>query len=130
MMSPQIINDPQAASLESRDAWNLTLKGRLKASVSQATAQSELTAIATDLERAYPDTNRNRRFLIRTELQSRIAQDPPDPMLTAMLSTLALARAARRMRERRGIVDEPRAGPRSRDGAGSLASRNIRCAGV
>ena len=91
MMSPQIINDPQAASLESRDARNLTLKGRLKASVSQATAQSELTAIATDLERAYPDTNRNRRFLIRTELQSRIAQDPPDAMLTAMLSTLALA---------------------------------------
>jgi len=91
MMSPQIINDPQAASLESRGARNLTLKGRLKASVSQATAQSELTAIATDLERAYPDTNRNRRFLIRTELQSRIAQDPPDAMLTAMLSTLALA---------------------------------------
>src|SRR5262245_64742986 len=91
MMSRQIINDPQAASLESRDARNLTLKGRLKASASQATAQSELTAIATDLERAYPDTNRNRRFLIRTELQSRIAQDPPDAMLTAMLSTLALA---------------------------------------
>ena len=91
MMSPQIINDPQAASLESRDARNLTLKGRLKAGVSQATAQSELAAIATDLERAYPDTNRNRRFLIRTELQSRIAQDPPDAMLTAMLSTLALA---------------------------------------
>ena len=91
MMSPQIINDPQAASLESRDARNLTLKGRLKAGVSQATAQSELTAIAADLERAYPDTNKNRRFLIRTELQSRIAQDPPDAMLTAMLSTLALA---------------------------------------
>src|SRR5262245_4079526 len=91
MMSRQIINDPQAASLESRDARNLTLKGRLRASASQATAQSELTAIATDLERAYPDTNRNRRFLIRTELQSRIAQDPPDAMLTAMLSTLALA---------------------------------------
>jgi predicted permease len=91
MMSPQIINDPRSASLESRDARNLTLKGRLKASVSQATAQSELTAIAADLERAYPATNRNRRLLIRTELQSRIAQDPPDAMLTAMLSTLALA---------------------------------------
>jgi predicted permease len=91
MMTPRLINDPQAGSLEARDARNLTLKGRLKAGVSQATAQSELTAIATDLERAYPDTNRNRRFMIRTELQSRIAQDPPDAMLTAMLSTLALA---------------------------------------
>jgi len=91
MMTPRLINDPQAGSLEARDARTLTLKGRLKAGVAQATAQTELTAIATDLERAYPDTNRNRRFMIRTELQSRIAQDPPDAMLTAMLSTLALA---------------------------------------
>jgi putative ABC transport system permease protein len=91
MMSPQLINDPKAASLEARDARNLTLKGRLEAGVSQASAQSELTAIAADLERAYPDTNKNRRFLIRTELQSRVAQDPPDAMLIAMLSTLALA---------------------------------------
>ena len=59
--------------------------------MSQASAQSELTAIAADLERAYPDTNRNRRFTIRTELQSRVAQTPPDAMLIAMLSTLALA---------------------------------------
>jgi len=91
MMSPRVINDPQAASLEARDARSLTLKGRLKAGVSQASAQSELTAMAADLERAYPDTNKNRRFLIRTELQSRVAQDPPDAMLVAMLSTLALA---------------------------------------
>jgi predicted permease len=91
MMSPHLISDPRDASLEARGARNLTLKGRLKAGVSQAGAQNELTAIAADLERAYPDTNRNRRFMIRTELQSRIAQDPPDAMLTAMLSTLALA---------------------------------------
>ena len=91
MMSARLINDPQAASLEARDVRTLTLKGRLKAGVSQASAQSELTAMAADLERAYPDTNKNRRFLIRTELQSRIASDPPDAMLIAMLSTLALA---------------------------------------
>ncbi len=91
MMSARLINDPKAASLEARDARNLTLKGRLEAGVSQASAQSELTAIAADLERAYPDTNKNRRFTIRTELQARVAQDPPDSMLIAMLSTLALA---------------------------------------
>ena len=91
MMAPRPINDPQGRSLEARDARNLTLKGRLKPGVSQASAQSELTAIAADLERAYPDTNRNRHFMIRTELQSRIAADPPDAMLTAMLATLALA---------------------------------------
>ena len=91
MMSSRLINDPKAASLDARDARTLTLKGRLKAGVSQASAQSELTAIAADLERAYPDTNKNRRFTIRTELQARVAQDPPDSMLIAMLSTLALA---------------------------------------
>ena len=31
MMSPRLISDPKAASLEARDARNLTLKGRLKA---------------------------------------------------------------------------------------------------
>ena len=91
MMSSRLINDPKAASLNTRDTRTLTLKGRLGAGVSQASAQSELTAIAADLERAYPDTNRNRRFTIRTELQARVAQDPPDTMLLGMLFTLALA---------------------------------------
>src|SRR5262249_13671589 len=52
---------------------------------------SELNAIAADLQRAYPDTNKNRGLLVRTELQSRVAEDPPDAMLIGMLSTLALA---------------------------------------
>ena len=90
MMSPRLISDKRAASLEARDARNLRLKGRLKAGVTQADAQAELTAVATDLQRAYPDTNKNRGFFIRTELQERISQDPPDAMLIAMLSTLAL----------------------------------------
>src|SRR4029450_3270417 len=59
--------------------------------VSQAQAQTELTAISGDLERAYPDTNKNRAMFVRTEIQARIAQDPPDATLVAMLSTLALA---------------------------------------
>ena len=91
MMSPRLVSDPKAGSLEARDARNLNLKGRLKRGVSQADAQAELTTIAADLERAYPDTNKNRRLAVRTELQARIAQSPPDAMLIAMLSTLALA---------------------------------------
>jgi predicted permease len=70
---------------------NLRLKGRLRSGVSQTEAQAELNTIAADLQRAYPDTNRNRGFTIRTELQSRISEDPPDSMLIAMLSTLAFA---------------------------------------
>jgi macrolide transport system ATP-binding/permease protein len=91
MMSPRIIADPKVGSLEARDARNLDVRARLKPGVSQAEAQAELTSIATDLERAYPDTNRNRRFAIRTEFQARIENDPPDAMLIAMLSTLAFA---------------------------------------
>jgi predicted permease len=91
MMSPKVMSDPRTGSLQVRDARNLRLKGRLKAGVSQAQAQAELSTIGADLQRAYPDTNKNRGLLVRTELQSRIAEDPPDAMLIAMLSTLAFA---------------------------------------
>src|SRR5919204_57743 len=59
MMSPRVISDPRTGSLEVRDARNLRLKGRLRSGVSQSEAQAELTTIAADLQRAYPDTNRN-----------------------------------------------------------------------
>ena len=91
MMSPRVITDAKAGSLEARDARDLTLKGRLKPGVTQAQAQTELTAIAGDLERAYPETNKNRQFFVSTELQARIAESPPDAMLVAMLATLAMA---------------------------------------
>ena len=91
MMSSHVLADSRAGSLQARDVRNLTLKGRLKSGVSQAQAQTELTAIATNLAREHPDTNRNRGLAIRTELQARMAQSPPDATLVAMLSTLALA---------------------------------------
>jgi macrolide transport system ATP-binding/permease protein len=91
MMAPRLMSDPKLRSLDARDNRNLGLKGRLRPGVTQAQAQTELTAIAADLERAYPDTNKNRRLVVRTELQARIAQSPPDAMLIAMLATLALA---------------------------------------
>ena len=91
MMADRLNVDPTVRTLEARDARNLTLKGRLRPGVTQAAAQAELTTIATDLERAFPDTDKNRRLAIRTELQARVAQDPPDATLIAMLSTLALA---------------------------------------
>jgi macrolide transport system ATP-binding/permease protein len=91
MMSSRIIADPKTASLEARDARNLKIKGRLKSGMSQAKAQAELSAIAADLQRAYPDTNKNRDFIVRTELQARIGEDSADATLVAMLATLAIA---------------------------------------
>jgi len=90
MMSSRLLNDAKTGSLQVRDARNLELKGRLKPGVSQAAAQAELTTIGADLQRAYPTTNKNRRIIIRTEMQQRISQSPPDATLVAMLSTLAL----------------------------------------
>ncbi len=91
MMWPNLLGDPKARPLEDRKLRSITIKGRLKPGVSQTRAQTELSVIAKDLEQAYPDTNRNRDLVVRTELQARIAQSPPDSMLIAMLTTLALA---------------------------------------
>ncbi|HUC74351.1 MAG TPA: ABC transporter permease [Vicinamibacterales bacterium] len=77
--------------LEARDFRQLTVKGRLKAGISMAQAQSELSVIASSLERMHPDTNKNTGLVVRTELQTRISQSPPDAMLIAMLTTLAAA---------------------------------------
>jgi predicted permease len=91
MMWPSLLGDPKERPLEDRNFRNITIKGRLKPGVSRARAQTELSVIASDLERAYPDTNRRRGLVVRTELQTRIAQSPPDSMLIAMLTTLAVA---------------------------------------
>jgi predicted permease len=91
MMWPRLVGTPQFQPLEARDARQLTLKGRLSPGVSMQAAQTELTVIAKDLERAYPDTNKNRGLIVRTELQARMDSDPPDATLIAMLTTLALA---------------------------------------
>jgi putative ABC transport system permease protein len=91
MMWPRLSGDPKERPLEDRNNRGLTLKGRLRPGVSLARAQTELSVIAKDLERAYPDTNRHRSLVVRTELQTRVAQSPPDSMLIAMLATLAAA---------------------------------------
>ena len=48
MMSARL-TDPKVSTLEARDARGLRVKGRLKPGVTQAEAQTELTAIAADL---------------------------------------------------------------------------------
>lgn len=91
MMWPRLTGDANARPLEDRNIRSVQIKGRLKPDVTMARAQAELDLIAKDLERAYPDTNRNRGLIVRTELQTRIAQSPPDATLIAMLTTLAAA---------------------------------------
>ncbi|MGE5813812.1 MAG: ABC transporter permease [Acidobacteriota bacterium] len=91
MMWPRLLGDPKERPLEDRNNRSLTLKGRLKPGVSMSRTQAELSVIGKALERSYPDTNRNRSLVVRTEFQTRVAQSPPDSMLIAMLATLAAA---------------------------------------
>lgn len=89
-MSPRLASTPAQNVLEDRGNRALTVKGRLKPGVSMAQAQAELQTIAKRLERAYPDTNRDRSVVVRTELQSRVEQSPPDAELVAMLMGLVI----------------------------------------
>jgi putative ABC transport system permease protein len=50
-----------------------------------------LNAFAHRLEQAYPGTNKNQDMVVRTEIQTRIDQDPIDSALSAMLMTLSMA---------------------------------------
>jgi predicted permease len=89
MMWPRFTADAGVRIFEARDYRRLTIAGRLRPGVTMAQAQAELTTIAADLEREHPDTNRNARILVRTELQNRVAQAPPVATLVAMLMALA-----------------------------------------
>jgi predicted permease len=81
----------QQDGLEKRDNRWLNVKGRLKPGVTVPQAQADLASIASELERMYPDTNRNDTARVETEFQVRIEQDQPDAQLVAMLMTLALS---------------------------------------
>ena len=86
-MAPRLItSDPNV--LEQRDNRMFNAKGRLKPGVSRETAQAELTGIGKNLEKAYPEANRNRSVLLRTEFEDRVQQDPSDSYLVMMLMAL------------------------------------------
>ncbi len=127
MMSPRLIADPKAGSLEARDVRNLTLKGRLKPGVSQAQAQAELT---DDRRRSRARLSRRRTrtggLVVRTELQARIAQDRAGRDAGRDALDARARRAVRRVRERRRPADQPRAGARARDGAAPRHRRRPR----
>lgn len=77
-------------NLKRRDARWLIVKGRLRPGVSVAQAQADLSAITVQLQRMYPQTNRNQRISVQSEFQLRAQQSPPNTAMVAMLLLLSL----------------------------------------
>lgn len=80
----------QDNNLTRRDVRWLSVKGRVKPGVSEAQAQADLSAIAAQLAKMYPQSDRNLRVQVQTEFQLRAQQSPPDVALMGMLILLAL----------------------------------------
>ena len=91
MMWPSLMGDPSVEPLDARGFRRLMIRGRLKSGVTLSEAQTELTVLGRDLERAYPDTNRDRRLVVRTEVQDRIADAARLAILLAMLGLISVA---------------------------------------
>jgi putative ABC transport system permease protein len=75
----------------SREARSFVVKGRLREGATLTEAQSEMTTIARDLERAYPDTNRDISVLVQTEFDFKFEQRPLDTAMIVVLATLSIA---------------------------------------
>ena len=86
-MSPRMGQDNL---LHKREARWLFVKGRLKPGVGVAQGQADVSAIAKDLQRTYPQSNRTEKMQVETELQLRVQQSPPNAALVAMLIMLGL----------------------------------------
>ena len=87
-MLPRVA-DWGADALDQRGARSFSVKGRLKASTNIAQASAEMTALAARLAAAYPDVDRNRGLVVRTELEAHSAGAPHQVALSAMLLGIA-----------------------------------------
>jgi predicted permease len=75
--------------LTDRDTRLLVVKARLAPGVSMADARLELEQLATNLQRAYPDTNRDRGLAVQTEFEA-LRETRADVNLFILLLVLAL----------------------------------------
>jgi macrolide transport system ATP-binding/permease protein len=74
-----------------RDDRELAVRARLRPGVSLLAARNELAALARDLERAYPKTNRDRGAAVRTQFEMRTRPGDLNWKFGAIFTILALA---------------------------------------
>jgi predicted permease len=77
--------------LSARDLRILTVRGRLRRGAVIRSVRGELTALGRNLQRAYPDTNRNQVVIGQTELESRVTTEFIDAALVLLLTILSTA---------------------------------------
>jgi predicted permease len=87
---PALTSGSAVVELTKRDVYNIAVKGRLKPGVSLEQAAQEVSLIAANLSRAYPDTNRHRGLTVQTEFDARVQARPQLAVLAAMLVALSL----------------------------------------
>jgi predicted permease len=89
-MAPALLSGSAVVELTKRDVHNIAVKGRLKPGVSIEQAAQEVSLIAANLARAYPDTNRNQGLTVQTEFDARVQARPQLAVMALMLVTLSM----------------------------------------
>jgi macrolide transport system ATP-binding/permease protein len=110
MMSDGLTTDGNGVMVH-RSWREFTMMGRLKPGVTVAQAQAEMNGIMADLEKTYPDTNKDSTAYVRKEMDRRMATGFLFPAVImglvfmvlliacANVASLLMARATSRMRE-------------------------------
>ena len=80
----------QGNNLHKREVRFLFVKGRLKPGVSLDQAQADVATISKELQATYPQSNRDQKLKVETELQLRTEQSPPNVAMIGMLAVLGL----------------------------------------
>jgi putative ABC transport system permease protein len=88
---PLLVDAHAPTLLETRHARVFGLKGRLREGVTIAEARAELDTIASALEQAYPESNKDRRLAAQSEIAFKFEQRPLDASLIVLLLALSSA---------------------------------------
>jgi len=79
-----------ANTIDQREVRWLKVNGRLKPGIGVARAQADLSAIASSLQKAYPQVDGNLRVKVETQLQYQTEFSPPRTAFLIMLGLLSI----------------------------------------
>jgi macrolide transport system ATP-binding/permease protein len=89
MMLPRVGAANESNLLEDRASRAFTVKGRSNKANGTAQANAEMATISSNLATAYPKTDSKRKLSVHTEIQTRVAQSPPNAIFATLLLAVA-----------------------------------------